>query len=123
MRRIKSKDTKPEIFVRKMVYAMGYRYRLHAKELPGQPDLVFRKKKKAIFVHGCFWHQHEECKQGHIPKSNLPYWIPKLERTKKRDAGNLEKLKGLGWKILVVWECEVKEFTSLKARLQKFLVC
>ncbi len=121
MARIKCKDTKPEMLVRKLVYSLGYRYRLHTKDLPGKPDLAFHKKKKAIFVHGCFWHQHEDCKQGHIPKSNQAYWIPKLERTKKRDASNLENFRGMGWEVLVVWECELKDLDSLSERINKFL--
>ena len=121
MRRIRSKNTRPEMLVRKLIYSMGYRYRLHRKDLPGNPDLSFPGRRKVIFVHGCFWHQHEGCKLAHIPKSNQSYWIPKLERTKKRDSCNIEKLKVLGWSVLVVWECETKIVEDLKLKLTKFL--
>ena len=121
MQRIRSKDTKPELLVRRLVYGMGYRYRLHRKDLPGNPDMVFPGRRKVIFVHGCFWHQHEACNHGHIPKSNKSYWIPKLERTKKRDAENVRKLSEIGWHTFVVWECEIKDIEVLKARLVLFL--
>lgn len=109
MAAIKSAGMKPEMMVRSMVHRMGYRYRLHAKDLPGKPDLVFRSRKKAIFVHGCFWHQHQDpaCPDGRAPKSNLSYWAPKLARNVTRDARNLESLTAMGWKTLVLWECEV----------------
>jgi DNA mismatch endonuclease (patch repair protein) len=122
MRKIRSKDTKPEMIVRRLVHGMGYRYRLHGK-LPGKPDLVFSKKKKAIFVHGCFWHQHNDknCKITRVPKSNLDFWIPKLEKTKKRDAENQSRLEDLGWKFLVIWECQISNAETLSKRLKKFL--
>jgi DNA mismatch endonuclease (patch repair protein) len=109
MAAIKSAGMKPEMLVRSMVHRMGYRFRLHAKDLPGKPDLVFRPRKKAIFVHGCFWHQHQDakCPDGRAPKSNLGYWAPKLARNVTRDARNLEALKAMGWKTLVLWECEI----------------
>ena len=121
MRRIRSKDTKPEFKVRRCVHSMGYRYRLHSKILPGHPDLIFASRKKVIFIHGCFWHQHEGCSICHIPKTRHEYWVPKLQRNKERDKINQAKLKELGWRVLVIWECEVKNIDSLKKRLLKFL--
>jgi DNA mismatch endonuclease (patch repair protein) len=111
MRQIKSKNTKPEILVRKLVYHMGFRYRIHYKQLPGKPDLVFTKQRKVIFVHGCFWHQHQDikCQYMHYPKSSLDYWLPKLERTKVRDYNNINLINSLGWKCMIVWECELKD--------------
>ena len=124
MRAIRSGGMKPEMIVRSLVHRMGYRYRLHAKNLPGKPDLVFRPRKKAIFVHGCFWHQHakEDCKDGRQPKSNTGYWAPKLTRNVERDAANVAALKKLGWGILILWECEVLMGTAnLEARIRKLL--
>lgn len=121
MRRIRSKDTKPEFKVRRLVHSLGYRYRLHSKCLPGHPDLVFASRKKAIFIHGCFWHQHDGCSICHIPKTRHDYWVPKLQRNKERDKINQAKLKELGWRSLVIWECEVKDIEGLKRRLLKFL--
>jgi DNA mismatch endonuclease (patch repair protein) len=99
---------------------MGYRFRLHQKDLPGRPDLVFGSQRKVIFVHGCFWHSHN-CKAAHIPKSNQDYWVPKLERNRARDANNLAALKELGWTCLVIWACEVRDVKELKRRVMKFL--
>ena len=121
MRRITSKDTKPEMTVRRLVHAMGFRYRLHAKDLPGKPDLVLRKQKKVIFVHGCFWHQHADCREGRMPGSRPEYWIPKLTRNQERDAAHTDVLAGMGWRQLVVWECEVKDVRLLEERLRAFL--
>lgn len=121
MRKIHSKDTDPELIVRRLVYAMGHRYRLHYGKLPGKPDMVFPGKRKVIFVHGCFWHQHEECKSGRMPKSRISYWGPKLEKNKNRDALNQEKLRETEWSILVVWECELKDIERIKRKLDNFL--
>lgn len=121
MRRIRSKDTAPEMMVRRLLHGLGYRYRLHAKDIPGKPDIVFSARRKAIFIHGCFWHQHVACKEGRPPKSNDTYWRPKLERNQRRDQQNLEALTALGWQVLVVWECEVKCEPSLPERLSQFL--
>lgn len=109
MQAIKSKGMKPEVTVRRTVHALGYRYRLHGKGLPGKPDLVFRARKKVIFVHGCFWHQHdaETCKLTHKPKSNTGYWGPKLVRNVERDRLALEALAMDGWGVLTLWECEI----------------
>src|SRR5687768_14024232 len=103
MAAIRSTGMKPEMMVRSLVHGMGYRYRLHAKDLPGKPDLVFRSRNKVIFVHGCFWHQHElaSCRDGRAPKSNLGYWAGKLARNVERDLQNLDALKAMGWSALV----------------------
>jgi DNA mismatch endonuclease (patch repair protein) len=121
MRQIKSKGMKPEMTVRKMVHAMGYRYRLHSPTLPGKPDLVFPRLKSVIEVRGCFWHQHQGCVDSHVPKSRIEYWLPKLQRNGERDRKNLQTLKNLGWRVLVLWECEVTESKNLTARLKRFL--
>jgi DNA mismatch endonuclease (patch repair protein) len=121
MRRIRSKGMKPERFVRTTVHRMGYRYRLHSRDLPGKPDLVFRTRKRIIEVRGCFWHQHPGCTESHVPKSRTSYWFPKLARNVERDAANYKKLRALGWRVLVVWECEVEDVKRLCGRLQKFL--
>lgn len=119
---VRSKDTKVELFVRKLVYSLGYRYRLHVKTLPGSPDLVFHGRKKVIFVHGCFWHRHgETCSLTRWPKSKLEYWKPKLERNQERDKANQQQLRDLGWKYLIIWECEFKTKKPLASRIQKFL--
>ena len=107
MSRIGSKNTKPELIVRKVLQICGIRYRLHAKNLPGKPDLSNKSKKFAIFVNGCFWHQHKGCKRASIPKSNTDYWIPKLEKNVNRLRENLETLDTMGYRTAVIWECEV----------------
>lgn len=121
MRRIKSKGTSPEMRIRRLVHSLGFRYRLHRKDLPGKPDLVFGPRRKVIFVHGCFWHQHTECIDGRKPKSNTGYWSGKLDRNVRRDAENQEKLKALGWDVLVIWECETSHSERLENRLPTFL--
>ena len=121
MRRIRSTDTSPELTVRSLVHAMGFRYRLHVPSLPGRPDLVFPRLRKAVLVNGCFWHSHEGCKEDHMPKTRQDYWRPKLERNKLRDIENITDLKRLGWKVLVVWECEVSQRKPLARRLRRFL--
>ena len=123
MRRIRGKDTKPEMAVRRLTHSLGFRYRLHSESLPGKPDMVFTARRKAIFVHGCFWHQHADpaCKITRAPKSNVSYWIPKLERTKTRDLHNQEALRDLGWGVLVIWECESYNRENLAVRIKDFL--
>lgn len=121
MSRIRSKDTKPELIVRRMVHGMGYRYRLHRRDLPGTPDLAFPSRRKAIFVHGCLWHQHGECSTWRIPKSRQGFWIEKLNRNTERDGHNQSRLRTLGWDVLVVWECEIKDIEALKGRIKDFL--
>ena len=123
MRAIRSKGMKPEMIVRRLIHRMGFRYRLHRHDLPGRPDLVFAARKKVIFVHGCFWHQHsaKDCKLVRRPKSNTDYWLPKLDRNAKRDRDHVNALNEAGWEVLVVWECEVKTDRRLESRLRKFL--
>jgi DNA mismatch endonuclease (patch repair protein) len=120
MRAIRSKDMQPELKVRSLVHMLGYRFRLHRKDLPGKPDLVFGPRRKVIFVHGCFWHSHN-CKAAHIPKSNQEYWVPKLQRNKARDGRNIEVLEADGWQALVIWECEARDEGRLRKRLRTFL--
>lgn len=111
----------PEMLLRRLVYKMGYRYRLHRSDLPGKPDLVFSSRKKIIFVHGCFWHQHVECKDGHLPKTNLEYWIPKLEHNVQRDKKAVAELMKMGWDVLIIWECELADRELLSIKLDQFL--
>ena len=120
MRAIRSKGMKPELAVRSLVHRLGYRFRIHRKDLPGKPDLVFSSRRKVIFVHGCFWHVHN-CRKAHTPKSNIEYWQPKLQRNKARDLKNLEILHEDNWETLIVWECEVEYRPALEDRLKKFL--
>ena len=108
MSRIKSKDTAPEIVVRKYLHGLGYRFRLHDKNLPGKPDIVLKKHRTAIQVRGCFWHQHG-CKFSNSPKSNKSYWLPKLMKNKERDKKNDRRIKSLGWKLIVIWECKLSD--------------
>src|SRR5438094_5191486 len=121
MRRIRSKDTSPELALRRLVHELGYRFRLHRRDLPGKPDLVFVSRRKVIFVHGCFWHSHQGCKAAHVPKSNVEYWGPKLQRNQDRDKNNLVALTTLGWRPLVIWECETKNEKGLVKRIMAFL--
>jgi DNA mismatch endonuclease, patch repair protein len=121
MRRIRKKDTKPELAVRRLIYAMGYRYRLHRRNLPGTPDIVFPSRKKVIFVHGCFWHQHRCALGSKQPKANRQYWLPKLARNCDRDATAERALIALGWAVLVIWECEARDVASIADRIRRFL--
>lgn len=123
MRAVKGKDTKPEMAVRRMVHAAGYRYRLHRKDLPGKPDLAFGQRRKAVFVHGCFWHQHLDamCRRARMPLTRSDYWRPKLERNKERDARNMADLNHLGWDVLVIWECWLKDTERTSSALKAFL--
>ena len=121
MRSVKTKDTGPEIEVRRLLHAAGLRYRLHAKELPGKPDIVFRGRKKAIFVHGCFWHSHG-CDKGRAPKSKQDYWLPKLEANRERDSRNVKALTSLGWSTLTIWACELKDIDLLRKNLLDFVL-
>ena len=125
MSRIRGKNTKPELLVRKLLHARGYRYRLHGQagstRLPGNPDLVFAGRRKVIFVNGCFWHFHD-CRVGqHAPKANAEFWEAKRSRTKERDAGQRRLLEDSGWEVLTVWECELKDGSALEAHLVQFL--
>jgi DNA mismatch endonuclease, patch repair protein len=121
MARILSRDTVPEMLVRRIVHAMGFRYRLHVASLPGKPDLVFPKLARIIEVRGCFWHQHKGCIDSHIPKSRIEYWKPKLKGNQRRDVLHEANLKALGWKVLVIWECECRDDKKLARRLTRFL--
>ena len=124
MRRIRSAGTAPEMAVRRMAHAMGYRYRLHKKGLPGKPDMVFASRCKAVFVHGCFWHQHTApgCPITRQPKSNQSYWTAKLERHRERDLVHESRLHELGWQTLIVWECQIEaDLAEVGNRLQEFL--
>ena len=120
MRAVKSKDTKPEWIVRRMLHAAGYRYRLHVKDMPGKPDMVFPARRKAIFVHGCWWHGHDCARGARPPKTNQAYWSAKIARNVARDARHLAALRSDGWKVLTVWECELNR-TGLMARQRRFL--
>ena len=119
MSRIRSKNTKPEMIVRKMLHKHGIRYRLHARDLPGKPDLSNKEKKFAIFVNGCFWHQHKGCKRASIPKSNTEYWIPKLKKNINRLKENLEELDNMGFTTVVIWECEVNKTLTYNKLVKK----
>lgn len=123
MRAIKSRNTTPEIAVRRMLHAIGYRFRLHRSDLPGKPDIVLPKHKTVIFVHGCFWHQHPspDCSNAQMPRSNTAYWLPKLTRNVTRDHEAAERLQKMGWRVLVVWECETKQTADLERMLLEFL--
>ncbi len=120
MRRIRSKDSAPEMLVRRTLHALGYRYRLHLHCLPGRPDLVFPSRRKIIFVHGCFWHGHENCRRSHNPRTNRDYWRQKIGRNEQRDIRNRQELERLGWSVAVVWECELTN-DVLTERLTCFL--
>ena len=121
MRAVKGRDTGPEMIVRRLAHGMGYRYRLHRKDLPGKPDLVFPSQRKVIFVHGCFWHQHPCPRGARVPKSNRDYWIPKLQRNQQRDAMHQSRLRDMGWDVLVIWECEITNRDALCQRIKVFL--
>lgn len=122
MRRIRGKNTRPEMTVRSLLRSLGYPgYRLHRGNLPGKPDIAYVGRRKAIIVNGCFWHGHE-CKKGsRKPKSNQDYWLQKIKRNKDRDIKNQEALLNLGWRFLIVWECEINEVERLSSKLQEFL--
>jgi DNA mismatch endonuclease (patch repair protein) len=121
MRAVKSRDTRPELIVRRLAHSMGYRYRLHRTDLPGKPDMVFPARKAVIFTHGCFWHGHK-CKRGaRAPKRNADYWAAKIARNKKRDRDTLKQLKAAGWRTLVIWECELRSAEQLSNRLKRYL--
>jgi DNA mismatch endonuclease (patch repair protein) len=121
MARIRSNDTSPEMTVRRMVHALGFRFRLHVATLPGKPDIVLPRLKRIIEIRGCFWHQHPGCIDSHIPKTRVEYWGPKLERNCRRDTANLKALRKLGWKVLTIWECQTARPAQLERRLCAFL--
>jgi DNA mismatch endonuclease (patch repair protein) len=121
MRAVRSRNTQPEVRVRQIAHALGYRFRLHFRKLPGNPDIAFPGRRKAVFVHGCFWHRHKGCRRASIPKSNRAFWRAKLARNASRDAEELAAIRKQGWRALVVWECEIKNERRLAARLRRFL--
>jgi len=125
MSRVRGKDTKPELIVRRLLHGLGYRYRLHARDLPGKPDIVFRGRRKAIYVHGCFWHRHPDpaCKLARLPKTRQEFWLPKLEGNRRRDIENQRRLTEMGWDCLLVWECEIGRVSQpdLTRKLRRFL--
>lgn len=121
MRLIRGRNTLPERRVRQLLHAMGYRFRLHRRDLPGSPDIVLPKHRIAIFVHGCFWHQHEGCRLARLPKSRHDYWLPKFERNARRDREAARQLRALGWRPLVVWECETARAETLQTKLTRLL--
>lgn len=120
MQSVKTRDTGPELIVRRTLFALGFRYRLHRKDLPGRPDIVLPSRKKAIFVHGCFWHGHG-CRKGRAAKSRTDYWGPKLAANRARDARTLRQLRALGWDVAVVWQCDLSNIDALRSRLEKFV--
>ena len=121
MARVKAKDTKPELVVRRLLWGLGARYRLHAKALPGKPDIVLPGRRLAIFVHGCFWHGHDCARGARVPKANRDYWLGKVGRNRERDAANRERLAAAGWRVETVWECDLKDDEVLAARLKALL--
>ena len=121
MRRIRKTDTRPEMCARRAAHALGYRFRLHRRDLPGTPDLVFPRLRKVVMVNGCFWHQHEGCRLARLPRSRPEYWLPKLERNRARDAQNLVALEASGWNVLTLWECEARSVEAAAERLAPFL--
>lgn len=122
MRAVKSQNTAPEKVVRSLLHSLGFRYRLHRKDLPGKPDIAFPAQGKVIFVHGCFWHGHT-CRRGaRVPKNNADYWIAKIERNRERDKNNFAKLQNKGWRVLTIWECEIRNREALAKRLTDFLL-
>lgn len=120
MSRVRQRDTAPELLVRRLLHRRGWRYRLHDRQLPGSPDLVFPRLRKVVFVHGCFWHGHD-CKAGKLPSSRSDYWIPKIKANRERDDRALNNLEALGWNGLVVWQCETKDCEALLHKVETFL--
>jgi DNA mismatch endonuclease (patch repair protein) len=123
MSKITGKNTKPEIIIRKIAHSLGYRFRLHKKDLPGKPDIVFPKYKKVIFVNGCFWHGHKNCNRSKLPTTNKKFWKEKIEGNKKKDQSNYYQIKKIGWDYLIVWQCVIKisNRNKLEKKIQKFL--
>lgn len=121
MRAVRAKDTRPELAVRRIVSDLGYRYRLHQKSLPGKPDVSFPSRRKAIFVHGCFWHGHARCPKARLPKSRVDFWADKLRRNKERDTRNIKDLKRKGWSVLVIWQCQLARPERVERRIKRFL--
>lgn len=120
MSRVKGRDTKPELEVRSLVHKLGFRFRLGNRKLPGKPDLTLARLKKVIFVHGCFWHGHKNCRRAKLPTTNVKFWKGKITKNKQRDRKDIKALKALGWKPLIIWQCELKNTTKVKTKLMKF---
>lgn len=118
---VHAKDTKPELAVRRLTHGLGYRYRLHRRDLPGTPDLVFPGRGKIILVHGCFWHRHIGCALARLPKSRMDFWLPKLTANAERDARNLRALRRLGWSVMTIWECQARDTARLARRIRRHL--
>jgi len=121
MSRVRSKDTTPELAVRRLVFGMGYRYRLYDNRLPGRPDLVFAGRRKVVFVNGCFWHGHRGCRYARLPRTNTDFWREKIRKNRARDRRNAALLEASGWKVLTVWQCELKDIETLADSLHEFL--
>lgn len=121
MGRVKNKNTAPEIKLRKLIFSMGFRYRLHCKDLPGRPDIVFLGRKKVIFVHGCFWHGHPNCKASKLPETRKEFWNTKINSNQERDRKNIKDLENLGWKVLVIWQCELNDILNITQKIRSFL--
>ncbi len=121
MSRIKGRDTTPELVVRRMAHRLGFRFRLHRKDLPGRPDIVFPRHRTAVFVHGCFWHRHNECRYAYTPKSRVAFWTEKFKKNVAHDRRSEEALRNLGWRVFVIWECETQDEITLQSCLVKHL--
>ena len=121
MRAVRPQDSGPEMTVRRLLHKRGYRYRLHGKDLPGSPDIVFRPRKKAVFVHGCFWHGHHGCRKARLPKSRADYWRGKIEKNRDRDRRNMAALENIGWRAVVIWQCELRDINKVQSKLISFL--
>ena len=120
MSKIRSKNTKPELILRKALFARGFRYRVNDKRLPGRPDIVFPKYKTVIFIHGCFWHGHDKgCIDSHIPKTNSEYWLAKIKKNKERDENNQSQIQSMGWNVLTIWDCEIQRKNNLEILVDK----
>lgn len=118
---VRDRDTEPELAVRRAAHRLGFRYRLHVADLPGRPDLVFPSRKKILFVHGCFWHRHPGCPQNRTPKSRVAFWVSKLRRNRIRDRRNIRLLQKGGWKVEIIWECQIRPPDRLERKLRRFL--
>lgn len=119
MAAVRSKDTKPELAVRRVAHALGLRFRLHRRDLPGTPDLVFPSRRKAVFVHGCFWHRHSGCRRTTTPKTRREFWMSKFEKNVSRDRENVAKLRSMGWGVLIIWECETNNVETISELLSR----
>ena len=121
MGRVKNKNTAPEIKLRKLIFSMGIRYRLHCKDLLGRPDIVFQGRKKVIFMHGCFWHGHPNCKASKLPETRKDFWNTKINSNQVRDRENIRDLENLGWKVLIIWQCELNDVLNIAEKIRSFL--